>query len=73
MQGGPNPERVLAAWPGGTDADPGDVDAALASVAGFFTHRALLPPPLGLPTLRAFQAAQGQVAREWVAQRTGWR
>jgi hypothetical protein len=44
----------------------------LAAVAGFFTHRAPEPPPPGLPTVRAFQAAQGIVARGWVAQRTGW-
>jgi Ser/Thr protein kinase RdoA (MazF antagonist) len=71
MQGGPQPERVLSRWPGASAADPDAVNAALASVAGFFTHRALLPPPPGLPTLRAFQAAQGEVARRWLRQRTG--
>ena len=44
----------------------------VAAVAGFFTSRALQPPPSGLPTVRAFQAAQGDVARRWLAQRTGW-
>jgi len=34
---------------------------------GDFTSQALLPPPPGLPTVRAFQAAQGQVARSWLA------
>jgi hypothetical protein len=34
----------------------------LASVA------ALRPPPPGLPTLREFQAAQGAVARRWLAE-----
>ncbi len=53
----------------GTD----EVDAVLASIAGFFTHRALLPPAPGLPGLREFQAAQGEVARAWLARRTGWR
>ena len=48
------------------------LSAAVASVAGFFTYRALLPPPPGLPTLRSFQAAQGEVARHRLAQRTGW-
>jgi hypothetical protein len=32
----------------------------------------LLPPSPGLPTLRAFQAAQAEVARAWLAERTGW-
>jgi serine/threonine protein kinase len=72
MQGGPEPEEVLARWPGAAGADPRAVDAAVASVAGFFTYRALLPPPPGLPTLRAFQASQGDVARRWLRQRTGW-
>jgi aminoglycoside phosphotransferase (APT) family kinase protein len=72
MQGGPDPEDVLAAWPGGADADPDEVNAALASIAGFFTHRALLPPAPGLPGLREFQAAQGAVARAWLARRLGY-
>jgi aminoglycoside phosphotransferase (APT) family kinase protein len=72
MQGGPEPEYVLGRWPGGADAEPAAVNAALASVAGFFTCRALLPPPPGLPTLRSFQAAQGEVARRWLRERTGW-
>ncbi len=72
MQGGPDPEHVLARWPGASDADPAPVNAALASVAGFFTHRSLLPAAPGLPTLRPFQAAQGEVARRWLRERTGW-
>jgi hypothetical protein len=41
--------------------------AILCALAGYFTSQALLPPPPGLPTVRAFQAAQGQVARRWLA------
>jgi aminoglycoside phosphotransferase (APT) family kinase protein len=72
MQGGPPPEQVIARHPALQSADPDDVTAAISAVAGFFTHRSLQPPPPGLPTVRAFQAAQGVVARAWVAQRTGW-
>jgi aminoglycoside phosphotransferase (APT) family kinase protein len=72
MQGGPEPEEILARWPGGPQAESAAVDAAIASVAGFFTYFALQPPPPGLPTLRAFQAAQGEVARRWLRERTGW-
>jgi hypothetical protein len=43
------------------------VVAAVCAMAGFFTERALRPPPPGLPTLRAFQAAQGEIARRWLA------
>jgi len=43
--------------------------AALAcGLVGYFTERALRPPPPGLPTVRAFQAAQGTVARRWLAE-----
>jgi hypothetical protein len=43
------------------------------AVAGYFTRQALLPDPPGLPTVRAFQAAQGSQARAWLRRRTGWR
>jgi aminoglycoside phosphotransferase (APT) family kinase protein len=72
MQGGPDPEALFARWPGAAEADADEVTAVVASVAGFFTCRAQLPPPPGLPTLREFQAAQGVVARKWLAERTGW-
>ena len=72
MQGGPSPEQIIAMHPACQKADPAAITAAVISVAGFFTHRALQPPPPGLPTVRAFQAAQGVVSREWVALRTGW-
>jgi aminoglycoside phosphotransferase (APT) family kinase protein len=72
MQGGPPPEVLLARYLAGQDVNPDAITAAIAAVAGFFTSRALQPPPPGLPTLRSFQAAQGAVARRWVAQRTGW-
>ena len=71
MQGGPPPEDVLARYPGSARPDAEAVTAGLAAVAGYFTRQALQPPPPGLPTLRAFQAAQGVIARHWLAQRTG--
>jgi Ser/Thr protein kinase RdoA (MazF antagonist) len=71
MQGGPEPEALLLRRPAGRAADPAALTAAVVAVAGFFTWGALQPPPPGLPTLRAFQAAQGVVARAWVARRTG--
>jgi len=76
MQGGPPPAQVLDRHPACRAAaprgHPAALTAALVAVAGFFTLRSLRPPPPGLPTLRAFQAAQGAVARAWIAQRTGW-
>jgi aminoglycoside phosphotransferase (APT) family kinase protein len=66
LQGGPPPEQILRRF--APDA-PSSATAAIASVAGFFTHQSVQPAPPGLPTLRAFQAAQGEIARQWVAQR----
>ncbi len=73
MQGGPPPEELLARHPQARSAAPEAVTAVVAAVAGFFTGEGLQPAPPGLPTLRAFQAAQGEVARSWLARRTGWR
>jgi Ser/Thr protein kinase RdoA (MazF antagonist) len=72
MQGGLEPEELLRRWPGAAEAEAHAITAVLASVAGFFTHRALLPSPPGLPTLRPFQAAQAEIARRWLARRTAW-
>jgi hypothetical protein len=44
------------------------VAALVCAMAGYLTERSLQPPPPGLPTLRAFQAAQATIAREWLAQ-----
>ena len=66
LQGGPPPEQLLRRF--APDAPP-SATAAIASVAGFFTHQSVQPPPPGLPTLRAFQAAQGAIARQWISQR----
>lgn len=73
MQGGPDPESIWRAHPVRRGVDEEAVDVFIAALAGFFTHQALQPAPDGLPTVRAFQAAQGVTARAWLAQRRGWR
>ena len=73
MQGGPPPEGLVARRPHGRRVDSDALTAVVAAVAGFFTRESLQPAPPGLPTLRPFQAAQGEVARSWLARRTGWR
>jgi aminoglycoside phosphotransferase (APT) family kinase protein len=73
MQGGPPPGQVIASQPAVQNANPAAVTAVVAALAGFFTQRALQPPPPGLPTLRPFQDAQGQVTRRWLSDRTGWK
>ena len=73
MQGGPPPGDLVTRYGPARDADPAALDAVIAGVAAYFTATSLQPPSPGLPTLRAFQAAQAEVARAWLAERTGWR
>ncbi len=73
MQGGPDPETLWRRYRPAALADPEAADVVIAAVAGFFTVGALQPDPPGLPTVRAFQEAQGAVARRWLADRRGWR
>ncbi|HEX2858511.1 MAG TPA: phosphotransferase [Propionibacteriaceae bacterium] len=52
---------------------PGDtVDTVLAGFCAFFLDAARLPSPPGLPTLRAFQLAQGEATLRWLGRRRGW-
>ena len=53
-------------------ADPEVVTILLAAVCGFFVEHSLRAPPPGLPTVRRFQAAQGEAALAWLRRRTGW-
>jgi aminoglycoside phosphotransferase (APT) family kinase protein len=72
MQGGPAPEEIVERYPESRKVDPRLVTAAVAAIAGYFVYQSLQSPPAGLPTLRAFQAAQGDVAVEWLKERTRW-
>ena len=67
MQGGPGLTDLLARSRAGRSAGQQSVAAVLCALAGYFTRQALRRPPPGLPTLRAFQDAQGKVARRWLA------
>lgn len=72
MQGGPEPEALLFDQPVLRGVAPEAIDAFIALLAGYFTWQAAQSPPPGIPTVRAFQDAQGIVARRWLAQRRGW-
>jgi hypothetical protein len=72
LEGGPPPEDLMARHGPSREADRDVVTALVAAFAGFLTQRSLAPPPPGLPTVRAFQAAQGSVARSWLQRLTGW-
>jgi hypothetical protein len=71
LEGGPPPEELLDMHPGARAADPDAVTVLVAALAGFFVAHSLRPSSPGLPTLRAFQAAQGDVALSWLRRRTG--
>ena len=65
LEGGGAPESVLAR--AGLDSlDVEQVLPVVAAMAGYFAERGRLPDPPGLPTLRAFQRAQGEVAIVWL-------
>ena len=71
VEGGPEPEDVLAAHPlpPGTDQDA--VTAFLAAETGYFLASSLRPPPPGIPHVRAFQRAQGEECVAWLRRRLG--
>ena len=60
LEGGPSPWEVLP-----------DAGLLAAAVAGFFSARAGLPPPVTAPTVREFQRAQAEIALRWAAQELG--
>ncbi|MGH9007020.1 MAG: phosphotransferase, partial [Acidimicrobiales bacterium] len=72
LEGGPEPEAVLAKYRLADRLDADATTAIIAGIGGFLTYHALLPPEPGLPTLRTFQDAQGRVTRDWLRARTGW-
>jgi aminoglycoside phosphotransferase (APT) family kinase protein len=68
MQGGPQPADLLTRSRAGRSASRAALTATVCALAGYFTERSLRPAPPGLPTVRAFQSAQGEVTRRWLAQ-----
>ena len=67
MQGGPPPAELLASTRAGRAASREALASTVCALAGYFTWGSLQPPPPGIPTVRAFQAAQGAIARQWLA------
>ncbi|MCW3814170.1 phosphotransferase [Micromonospora sp. DR5-3] len=69
VYGGHDPEALLRDLPLTTGVDPADLTGVLAGFTGFFLDGARLPPPPGIPTVRAFQRAQGDALLRWLARR----
>ncbi|MEU9051395.1 aminoglycoside phosphotransferase family protein [Streptomyces sp. NPDC048384] len=63
---GAPPEDELAGVLKEYDCSGDDATALLAVFGGWFTWMSRMPPPAGLPTLRAFQKAMADSALDWV-------
>lgn len=48
-----------------------DVTTVLTGLVGYFVHSSVQPPPPGVPHVRAFQRAQGDIGLAWLRQRLG--
>ena len=64
-----NTETMLQEHGVFADSEPKQVNAVLAGLAGYFVDSARRPPPPGLPTLRAFQRAEGNACLAWLRER----
>ncbi len=71
MHNGRPGQDLLDAHLAAREADPDSVLCALTATTGFFLHQSTLPAPVGLPTLRAFQRAQGEATLAWLRERAG--
>ncbi|MBB2948067.1 aminoglycoside phosphotransferase (APT) family kinase protein [Actinoplanes lutulentus] len=60
---GGDPSRLLVGL------DPDDVTGVIAGFTGYFHWQSRLPPPPGLPTVRAFQRFQGDALVPWLRAR----
>lgn len=70
-EGGPVPERVMAAYESVLPLRARELDASVAGIAGYFAHRAPQPPLPGLPRLRSIQRRQLKATLAWAARRFG--
>jgi aminoglycoside phosphotransferase (APT) family kinase protein len=66
---GGDAERLLDDLAARTGADPRRFTDVLVGFAGFFLDNARRPAPAGLPTVRAFQRAQGDALLPWLRDR----
>jgi aminoglycoside phosphotransferase (APT) family kinase protein len=72
LQGGPSADEVLRRSGAAAAVDERDIVAVVAAITGFFLWGAAQPSVPGLPTLRDFQRAQGEVALDWLRLLVGW-
>lgn len=68
-EGGPEPEEVIAWYAQGMPLQREVLDAAVASLAGYFADGAWQDDIPGLPRLRAFHRQQLRVTLDWASRR----
>jgi Ser/Thr protein kinase RdoA (MazF antagonist) len=71
VEGGAEPEQVMAWYGQRYPVDPRALDASVAAVAGYFADHAWAPEIPGLPRVRTFQRQQLRVTLTWAARRLG--
>jgi hypothetical protein len=64
LEGGGQPDAVLRRI--GLDLPRDRLVPLVVAIAGYFANMSRLPDPPGLPTVRAFQRAQGEVTNAWL-------
>jgi aminoglycoside phosphotransferase (APT) family kinase protein len=71
LYGGHDTHGLLRRCAADTGADPDDLMAVLAGLAGFFLDSSRRPPPRSIPTVRAFQRAQADALLAWLREPRG--
>ncbi|MHB1527416.1 MAG: phosphotransferase [Candidatus Dormibacteria bacterium] len=71
-QGGPEPWTIFSSHPLGRAVSERVLAPGVAAMAGYFLLRQTLPPPPGMPTVRAFQRAQGAPTLAWLRHLCDW-
>lgn len=66
LQGGPQLDTLIQRCEQTAAAPREELMAVAVAITGFFLHGSTLPSPPGLPTVRAFQRAQGEVMAVWL-------
>ncbi|MEH0938697.1 aminoglycoside phosphotransferase family protein [Micromonospora psammae] len=69
LHGGHDTDALLRRLPLTAGVDPDALTGVYAGLAGYLLDAARQPPPPGIPTVRAFQQAQGDALLPWVRQR----
>ena len=72
-QGGPDPWTVFPSHPLASGVDDHAIATVVGAMTGYCLLRQTLPPPPGMPTVRAFQRAVGVPSLAWLKRLSDWR